>query len=245
MTESGPRSSIGRHVFGAATFATGAIALAWHNDTDWVAVAAAAAQLAGGAALQFRRTAQAGAAVAGAAYLVLALLVVPRIVTTPGVYDSWGNFFEQFSLATGAAIAFARSSSAWERGTVARIGCALFGLCVVSFALEQAFYLAATAELVPKWLPPGQMFWALATTVAFALAAVALFANRRALLAARLLTAMIVAFGLLVWLPLLFSDPHSQTNWSEFAETFAIAGAAWILADLLGEVLGTSVREVP
>jgi len=34
---------------------------------------------------------------------------------------------------------------------------------------------------------------------------------------------------------LLLSDPHSHTNWSETAETFAIAGTAWILADLLGE----------
>jgi hypothetical protein len=56
-----------------------------------------------------------------------------------------------------------------------------------------------------------------------------------ALLAARLLTAMVVIFGLLVWIPLVVSDPRNHTNWSEFAETFAIAGAAWILADLLGE----------
>jgi hypothetical protein len=56
-----------------------------------------------------------------------------------------------------------------------------------------------------------------------------------ALLAARLLTMMLVLFGLLVWVPLVFSDPHNHTNWSENAETFAIAGAAWILADLLGE----------
>jgi len=34
---------------------------------------------------------------------------------------------------------------------------------------------------------------------------------------------------------LLLSDPHNHTNWGENAETFAIAGAAWILADLLGE----------
>jgi hypothetical protein len=46
---------------------------------------------------------------------------------------------------------------------------------------------------------------------------------------------MIVMFGLVVWVPLLLSGPHSHTNWSEFVETFAIAGVAWILADLLGE----------
>jgi hypothetical protein len=73
------------------------------------------------------------------------------------------------------------------------------------------------------------------TTVAFALAAVALLTNRSALLAARLLTLMLVIFGLLVWVPLLLSNPHSHANWSETALTFAIAGAVWILADLLGE----------
>jgi hypothetical protein len=79
------------------------------------------------------------------------------------------------------------------------------------------------------------MFWAVTTTVLFALASVALLTNRMALLASRLLTMMIVGFGLLVWVPLVLSHPHSHTNWSENAETFTIAGATWILADLLGE----------
>jgi len=56
-----------------------------------------------------------------------------------------------------------------------------------------------------------------------------------ALLAARLLTIMLLIFGLIVWIPLLLSAPRSHTNWSETVETFAIAGTAWILADLLGE----------
>ena len=136
---------------------------------------------------------------------------------------------------TGAAIVYARLSSAWSPETLHRIGRILLGICVASFTLEQAIYLGATASLVPKWVPPSQIFWAVTTTVLFALAAVALLANRLALLAARLLTVMVVSFGLLVWVPLVLSDPHNHTNWSENAETFAIAGAAWILADLLGE----------
>jgi hypothetical protein len=46
---------------------------------------------------------------------------------------------------------------------------------------------------------------------------------------------MLVIFGLLVWVPVLLSDPHNHTNWSETVETFAIAGTVWILADILGE----------
>jgi len=227
-------------VFGVAALAFGLITLVWHDFNGWhqprfLIYAAAADQIFGGAAIQFRRTAKAGALVLVAVYLVFALRCVSGIVAAPKIYNSWGNFFEQFSLVAGAAIVYARMSSAWSRETLNRIGRILLGICTASFTLEQAFYLGATASLVPKWLPPSQMFWAVATTVLFALAAVALLANRMALLAARLLTMMLVLFGLLVWVPLLLSDPHSHTNWSETVETFAIAGTAWILADLLGE----------
>src|SRR6185437_16884896 len=89
---------------------------------------------------------------------------------------------------------------------LAKLGYYSFGICVVSFALEQFFYLSATASLVPKWIPPGQMFWAIATTAAFALAAIALLTGLMARLAAALTTAMLVGFGLLVWLPALLAN---------------------------------------
>ena len=167
--------------------AFGLITLAWHDYNDWhqlryLVYAAAAAQIFGGAAIQFRRTAKTGAVVLAAVYLVFALLCVPGILATPKIYNSWGNFFEQFSLVTGAAIVYARLSSAWSRETLNRIGRILLGICAASFTLEQAFYLPATASLVPKWLPPSQTFWAVTTTVLFALAAMALLTNRMALL---------------------------------------------------------------
>ena len=246
MTSSTPGSNLGRHVFGVAALAFGIITLVWPDYYDWLqlhymsaqggrvfAGAASAAQILGGAAIQFPRTAKPGAVVLGAVYLVIALLSVPQIIATPQVFSPWGNFFEQFSIVTGAAIVYARLSSTWAPQTLNRIGRILFGICTVSFALYQALYPGGTSVLVPKWLPPSQVFWTVATTVFFALAAVALFTNRMALLATRLLTLMLVLFGLIVWVPLLLSDPHNHTNWTEIAENFAIAGAAWILADLL------------
>ena len=232
--------NLGRHVFGTAALAFGLITLAWHEYNGshlppYMVYPAAAAEIFGGTAIQFRRTARTGAAVLIAVYLAFALRCVPQILSKPEIYNSWGNLFEQLSLVTGAAIAGARWSSPWSRETWNRIGRILLGICVASFSVEQAVYLGPTATLVPRWLPPNQTFWAVATTVLFALAAVALLVNRRALLATRLLTMMLVMFGLLVWVPLLLSDPHSYANWSETVETFAIAGAAWTLADLLAE----------
>lgn len=241
-------SNFGRHLFGLAALAFGIIALVWHDYKDWDQLryvlnatngpvflyAVAVAQIFGGGAIQFRGTAKAGAVVLGVVYLIFALLCVPPIIAAPRTYISWGDFFEQFSLVTGALIVYARWSPAWKPETINQTGRILLGFCVASFALEQAFYLDATASLVPKFIPPSQMFWAVVTTGAFALAAVALLTNRMALLATRLLTIMLVLFGLFVWVPLLLSNPHSYANWSETVETFAIAGVAWILADLLG-----------
>jgi hypothetical protein len=239
-TKSTPGPNLGRYVFGASTLALGLIMLAWREYNGWhlasyVVYPAAAAEIFGGAAIQFRRTAKTGAVVLCAVYLLFALRCLPQIFAQPQIYNSRGNFFEQFSLVTGAVIAYAGLSSPWSRETRNWIGRILLGICAVSFTLEQAIYLGPTATFVPKWLPPTQMFWAVTTTVLFALAAVALLTNRMPLLATCLLTAMLVIFGLLVWIPLLLSDPHSHTNWSETALTFAIAGTAWILADLLGE----------
>ena len=104
-------------MFGIATLAAGLIMLAWHEHNNWrqpryLIYAAAAALIFGGAAIQFPRTTKTGAAVLGAVYLVFVLLCVPGIVAAPQIYDSWGNFFEQFSLLTGAAIVYVRLSSA-------------------------------------------------------------------------------------------------------------------------------------
>ena len=186
-------------------------------------------------AIQFPKTARVGALALGILYFIFALLWAPFIIKEPLVYDRWGNFFEQFSIVSGALIVYAtfgRSPS--ERPTkTAQMGYLFFAICVISFTLEQVFYLSATASFVPKWIPPGQMFWAVATTVAFALATIALLAQRVALLASRLLTAMIVGFQVFVWLPAPFADPHKIINWAGNAQNLAITGAAWIVADFL------------
>ena len=239
--------SLGRYVYGLAVIGFGICALVWHDISNWVqikefshteilAYIVAAIEILGGAAVLWPRTARAGAAALGILYFAFGLLAVPLIIEHPLVYNGFGNFFEIFSFVSGAAILYTCSGSIAPARTarLAQFGYYSFAICVVSFALEQLFYLSATAGFVPKWIPPGQMFWAIATTVAFALAALALLTGFKAWLASRLTTAMLVGFGLLVWLPALFADPHSFSNWTESAETLGIAGSAWIVADFLG-----------
>lgn len=232
-----------RILFGASAVLFGAIALAWHDADTWqsfarfwhlpagaaIGACLMAALIAGGIGLPFARTARAAAVVLGIVFAVSSLLCIWGIARAPAVPVQYGAFFEQFSLLCGAAGAYALSEGNAARASrlarAVRIG---LGLCAVSFAAMQIFYLKFTATLVPAWLPPDQTFWTILTTVAFGLAAIAMLTDLQARLAMRLMTLMIGLFGLIVWLPAVAGHPGSHGNWSEFALNFLIAGAAWL-----------------
>jgi uncharacterized membrane protein YphA (DoxX/SURF4 family) len=239
------RIYLGRYVYGLAAIVFGVVTLVWRDFSTWqqnvphgtmFVYIAAGVELVGGIAILWPKTARAGAVALGCLYLIFALSWLPRIAAEPLVYDRWGNFFEQFSIVSGALIvyAWATPDNPERAAKLARMGYLFFGTCVVSFMLVHIFYLSAVVAFVPRWIPPGQMFWAVTTTIAFAFAAIALLSGRLALLASQLLAVMLLGFGLLVWLPRPFADPHQIINWGGNAQNLAIAGAAWIVADYLG-----------
>ena len=235
--------SVGRYVFGLATIGSGISALASHNYDQLAGVPhfgfkvyiIATIEILAGLAVLWPRTARAGAVALGAIYFIFSLLAIPLIVQGPRVYNNYGNFFEQFSYVAGALILYAccDATATDLARRLGQIGYYGFGLCLVSFTLEQIFYPDGTITLVPKWLPPGGYFWFVATTIAFALAAIAVLTGLMAVLAARLTAAMLLGFELLVWLPALLRDPRSFGVWGEALETLAIAGSALMVAEYL------------
>ena len=250
------KRGLGVHVYGMAAAALGVLALVFHDPKHWqqlvslgnfpyresLVYAAAFVQIAGGIAIQWPRASRAGAVVLGSAYLIFAILLLPAVAARPQELYRWLNCFYELSLVAAALIVYAAvgRSDSRRAARAARLGCILFGISNVSFAAEQVEFLSRTASLVPKWMPPGQMFWAVATAIAFALAGMAILFGRSALLASRCLTAMMVGFVLLVWVPACLAEPHEFGNWSEGLETMAIAGAAWILADFLARTRSTT-----
>ena len=44
---------------------------------------------------------------------------------------------------------------------------------------------------------------------------------------------MLFLFGLMVFMPGSFVDPHNLSNWTEIASNLSIMGAAWIVVDYL------------
>ena len=244
-----PKTALyGRIFFGASAVLFGVIALMWYDPDTWqtlrqiwslpfgtiIGGCLMTAQIAGGVGMQYPRTARPASVVLGVVYLLFSLANIPDIIAASNIYERYGgSFFVFFSLLCGAVALYAATESNAARaltfGRLARLG---LGVCTISFTLGQILLPRETADLVPKWIPPNQMFWAILTTIAFALAAIAILINRQARLAIRLMTLMLALFGVLVWIPRLIAHPEAHLNWSEFALTFLIAGAAWMVADL-------------
>ncbi len=127
--------SLGRYVYGLAAIGSGICFLAWHDFNNWQQIKAladvphreilpyivAAIEILGGVAVLWPRTARAGAVAVGTIYFSFALLGIPLIIEHPLVYNSFGNFFEQFSFVSGAMILYACSGAIFPTRT-AKIG---------------------------------------------------------------------------------------------------------------------------
>jgi hypothetical protein len=236
----------GRVVFGASAALFGVIALMWYDADTWqtlrqiwslplgtiIGGCLMIFQIAGGIGMLYPGTTRLASIVLSIVYVLFSLACIPGIIAAPAIYAHYGSFFEQFSFLCGAialdAATEPNAARAVAFGRGARLG---IGVCAISFTLSQIFYLPATADLVPKWIPPNQTFWAILTTIAFALAAIAILIDRQAGLALRLMTLMLALFGVLVWVPRLIAHPEAHLNWSEFGLTFLITGAVWMVAD--------------
>ena len=238
----------GRILLGASAVLFGVIALMWHDPDTWqnlqqvwrlpfgalIGGCLMTAQITGGIGMQYPRTARLASVVLGVVYLCFCLACIPGIIAASTIYERYGgSFFLFFSLLCGSVALYAATETEAARavvfGRLARLG---LGVCAISFTLGQLLLLRETAHLVPKWIPPSQMFWAILTTIAFALAAIAILLNRQARLAIRMMTLMLALFGVLVWVPHLIAHPQAHFNWSECVLTFLTTGAASMVADL-------------
>ena len=264
--------SAGINVYGAAAIVLGLIGLVWGDfATNWqrvtpgvphrllLAYLGAVYEIVAGAAMLWRRTARAGALALAAFYAIFVLSWLAKALAAPGVYDSWGNVFEELSLVIGGAVAWLALAPGTSQATSAETGQAraaltpkgaalaarLYGVCAVSFGVVHFVYFSGAASFVPKWIPPGGRFWAATTGVCFILAAVAILSGVLSALAARLLTLMILLFEALIWFPLLVRSPHEHFNWAGNGIGIAIGASAWVVADVLsaaGRRRSTAIR---
>jgi uncharacterized membrane protein len=199
--------------------------------------AAGAFMVVAAAAVEWRRTVAWGAAALTVYYaLFVVILMNGRLLLAHyAEFVVYEDIAMQLAIAAGGLILYAGTASvgAALAARLTRLGQLAFGVCALVFGGAHFVYMKNTASMVPKWLPPTQEFWGYATGVGFVAAGVAILTGVQARLAAILLTAMLVSFGLLANGPILLVDHSSHWNWTESAVNLAVVGAAWVVADSL------------
>jgi uncharacterized membrane protein len=253
--EMGGIMTAGRPVFGWRVFGLGiitiaALCLAWgafdpgqpvpknFPDRTILAYVVGAFMLAAGLAIEWRRTTARAAAALTIYYgLIVIVLMNGRLVLKHyaefGVYE---NLAEQIAIAAGGLIIYAATADIDDALAMrlTRLAQIAFGICAVIFGTAHFVYMNMTAPLVPKWLPPSQIFWGYVTGVAHIAAGLAILSRVQARLASILLTIMYASFTPLVHLPMLFADRANHFLWTENADNIVLTGVAWVVADSLG-----------
>ncbi len=212
---------------------------AWIPWLKAIGYASGVIMVASGAGLLFERAAGVATRILLPFLLVWTLSRVPVVISDPGREISWFAVGEIAVLAAGAMVLFTTlaklsAGSSLQRVTrehglrTARL---LFALSLPTFGMSHFFEFAArTVSLVPAWIPY-RTEWAYLTGAAQIAAGLGVLFSIYPRLAATMEAVMLSVFTLLVWVPAVAANPRVPSNWGEFLFTFALAGAAWVVAE--------------
>jgi uncharacterized membrane protein len=194
--------------------------------------------LVSGVGLFSRRTAAYAAGALLTLLILWFLLWRVRALFLASLVEGTWSAGETMAMTAAAWILFVRFATNWDRRHLAfatgesgmRIARVLYGLGLIPFGYAHFAFVKETADLVPGWLP-WHLGWAYATGIAFVAAGVAILIGVGARLAASLSALQMGLFGLLVWVPRAAAGALNAFQWGEFASTFALAAAGWVVAD--------------
>jgi uncharacterized membrane protein len=210
-----------------------------------LAYASGVIMLLGGIGLLFRATAAWSVRILFPYLIVWLLLKVPALVVAPKMEAVWLGFGELAVLMAGGWTLFAtvgelREGSplrfaTGERGV--RLARILFAVSLLPIGLSHLVYVKETAELVPAWLPY-RVGWAYLTGAGQMACGLGVLFSILPRVAARVEAGMLSLFTLLVWVPKIMAAPRERLPWTAFFISWAIASAAWAVAQNIAEGTG-------
>jgi uncharacterized membrane protein len=162
--------------------------------------------------------------------LWLLSLEVPRALAAPLTEARWLAVGETAITVAGAWMLFAGLNPGSRLSApTKRIAPYVFGLALLPVGLSHFFYIEATVDLVPSYMP-FRMGWAYFCGAAHIAAGLAVLFRVVPRLAATMEAGMITIFTLLVAFPPVMADPTKHFNWAAAFSSFLIGNGAWCVA---------------
>ena len=235
--------ALGMIGLGILALVYGDFALVWQPVATWIpgrtilAYASGVIMLLGGVGLLFRATAAWSVRILFAYLILWLLLKVPALVVAPGMEAVWLGFGELAVLLAGGWILFARLAALREGSPLmfatgengVRVARMLFAVSLLPIGLSHLMYVKQTADFVPAWLPY-RVGWAYLTGAGQMACGLAVLFSIFPRVAAWTEAGMLSLFTLLVWAPAILAAPKTRLPWTAFFISWAIASAAWVVA---------------
>ena len=235
--------AVGMIGLGVLALIYGDFALVWQPVAQWIpgrtilAYASGVIMLLSGIGLLFSATAAWSVRLLFPYLIVWALLKVPALVVAPGMEAVWLGFGELAVLLAGGWILFARLAALPEGSPLkfamgengVRAARILFAVSLLPIGLSHLVYVKETAEFVPAWLPY-RVGWAYLTGAGQMACGLGVLFSIFPRVAAWTEAGMLSLFTLLVWAPAILAAPKTRLPWTAFFISWAIASAAWVVA---------------
>ena len=228
---------------GVLALVYGDFAMVWQPVAPWIpgrtvlAYVSGVIMLLGGVGLLFSATAAWSVRILFPYLIVWLLLKVPALVVAPQMEAVWLGFGELAVLMAGGWVLFATVGELREGSPLAfaagengvRLARILFAVSLIPIGLSHLVYVKETAELVPAWLPY-RVGWAYVTGAGQIACGLGVLFSILPRVAARVEAGMLSVFTLLVWVPAIVAAPTARLPWTAFFISWAIASAAWVVA---------------
>ena len=202
-----------------------------------LAYASGLIMLLGGAGLLFRATVAWSVRILFPYLIVWLLLKVPALVVAPQMEAGLARLWRACRAAAGGWVLFATLAEL-PAGSPLKFATGenehplrADSLCRFSSADRTLtlVYVKETVELVPAWLPY-RVGWAYLTGAGQIACGLGVLFSILPRVAATAEAGMISLFTLLVWAPAILAAPRTRLPWTAFFISWAIASAAWVVA---------------
>ena len=235
--------AVGMIGLGILALIYGDFAMVWQPVAPWVpgrtilAYGSGLIMLLGGVGLLFRATAAWSVRILFPYLIIWLLLKVPALIVAPQMEAVWLGFGELAVLLSGGWILFATLTRPLDGSPLTfvtgdksiQLARMLFAVSLIPIGLSHLVYVKETAELVPAWLPY-RVGWAYLTGVGQIACGLGVLFSIFPRVAASAEAGMISLFTLLVWGPAILAAPTARLPWTAFFISWAIASAAWVVA---------------
>jgi uncharacterized membrane protein len=235
--------AVGMIGLGILALVYGDFALVWQPVAPWIpgrtilAYGSGLIMLLGGVGLLLKATAAWSVRILFPYLVIWLLLKVPALFAAPQMEAVWLGLGELAVLLAGGWVLFARMAALPEGSALAfltgengiRLARILFAVSLLPIGLSHLVYVKLTAELVPAWLPY-RVGWAYLTGIGQIACGLGVLFAIFPRVAARAEAGMISLFTLLVWGPAILAAPKTRLPWTAFFISWAIASAAWVVA---------------